>query len=307
MSRARKELPESLELLLDTMCNTFGGVMFIALSLIIISQLVTKQLQNITPEELDRRKIAQISERIKELEREIKKLKAENVERTVSKFNVTPEKKQLILKMADAFSEFADLNVKVADAEQKSLAGRKKVAELDKNIETLERQKHRKITENTEQQQRYDKISDVLKKEIDELEKALASTAPRKIRFAKNEETNLLPYRILLQAGSAYRFCNIKTPVTGEVTIIWGNDNTFQLVPVRGIAIGTDPEAALAEILSGIDRNRYFVSITTDFDSFPALLAMRQYLRDNGYKAYWFVDPEFRFEIVRDIKYSASD
>ena len=306
MSRARKELPESLELLLDTMCNTFGGVMFIALSLIIISQLVTKQLQNITPEELDRRKIAQISERIKELEREIKKLKAENVERTVSKFNVTPEKKQLILKMADAFSEFADLNVKVADAEQKSLAGRKKVAELDKNIETLERQKHRKITENTEQQQRYDKISDVLKKEIDELEKALASTAPRKIRFAKNEETNLLPYRILLQAGSAYRFGNERSPVTGEVTILRG-DNSVRLVPVRGTAIGTDPEAALAEILSGIDRNRYFVSITTDFDSFPALLAMRQYLRDNGYKAYWFVDPEFRFEIVRDIKYSASD
>ena len=40
MSRKNK-LPDSLELLLDTMCNTFGAIMFIAISLVIISQITT--------------------------------------------------------------------------------------------------------------------------------------------------------------------------------------------------------------------------------------------------------------------------
>ena len=36
MSRRRKEEESSFELLLDTMCNTFGGVMFIAISIFVI-------------------------------------------------------------------------------------------------------------------------------------------------------------------------------------------------------------------------------------------------------------------------------
>ena len=34
--RSRQEEESSLELLLDTMCNTFGGVMFIAISIFVI-------------------------------------------------------------------------------------------------------------------------------------------------------------------------------------------------------------------------------------------------------------------------------
>ena len=44
---ARRSLPESLELLLDTMCNTFGGVMFIAISMVITLML---SQQKLTPE-----------------------------------------------------------------------------------------------------------------------------------------------------------------------------------------------------------------------------------------------------------------
>ena len=41
---ARQSLPESLELLLDTMCNTFGGVMFIAISMVITLMLCQDML-----------------------------------------------------------------------------------------------------------------------------------------------------------------------------------------------------------------------------------------------------------------------
>src|SRR4051812_32206585 len=38
MSRRRREQPDSLELLLDTMCNTFGGIIMIALLIALLSR-----------------------------------------------------------------------------------------------------------------------------------------------------------------------------------------------------------------------------------------------------------------------------
>ncbi|MFN9041695.1 MAG: hypothetical protein ACK5YO_35735, partial [Planctomyces sp.] len=38
MSRRRQELPDSLELLLDTICNTFGAVIFISMLLAILAE-----------------------------------------------------------------------------------------------------------------------------------------------------------------------------------------------------------------------------------------------------------------------------
>ena len=40
MSKSR-EPESSLELLLDTMCNTFGGVMFIAIALVVVLSMMS--------------------------------------------------------------------------------------------------------------------------------------------------------------------------------------------------------------------------------------------------------------------------
>lgn len=68
MARKNSE-DSSLELLLDTMCNTFGGVMFIAISLAVIIALKGPQ-QNNTP-------VPDPRERIESVKKEITKLKAE--------------------------------------------------------------------------------------------------------------------------------------------------------------------------------------------------------------------------------------
>src|SRR5574344_1164286 len=75
MNRKKCSLPDSLELLLDTMCNTFGGIMFIAISLIIISQLITKTLRSATPEEIDEKNIRRMEKHISGLQDEILTLK----------------------------------------------------------------------------------------------------------------------------------------------------------------------------------------------------------------------------------------
>lgn len=89
MKRKRSELGDCLELLLDTMCNTFGGIMFIAMALVVISaqipsvgeveeKSVTEQeergekIEIPADSELDRR-IEEEKEKIKDLEQKLSK------------------------------------------------------------------------------------------------------------------------------------------------------------------------------------------------------------------------------------------
>ena len=53
MSKRQQSEESSLELLLDTMCNTFGGVMFIAISLLVIISVMTKDIPQKNEEPTD--------------------------------------------------------------------------------------------------------------------------------------------------------------------------------------------------------------------------------------------------------------
>ena len=69
---ARKNhLPDSLELLLDTMCNTFGAIMFIAISIVVISQLSTKAIKEKAPVEITEEYLEELREKVRELEEEL--------------------------------------------------------------------------------------------------------------------------------------------------------------------------------------------------------------------------------------------
>ena len=66
--RRRREDASSLELLLDTMCNTFGGVMFIAISLVVVISMVRSASRAL--EENVPRKLEQLQQELARLERE---------------------------------------------------------------------------------------------------------------------------------------------------------------------------------------------------------------------------------------------
>lgn len=57
----RRQDESSLELLLDTMCNTFGGVMFIAISLVVIISMTGSLRQKHTPEDDSLQSVEQLT------------------------------------------------------------------------------------------------------------------------------------------------------------------------------------------------------------------------------------------------------
>ena len=70
----RNSLPDSLELLLDTMCNTFGGVMFITLSLALLLFLSNKLVNENAVKEIDPDELQRVRQETARLEEEIGRL-----------------------------------------------------------------------------------------------------------------------------------------------------------------------------------------------------------------------------------------
>ena len=59
---AKGELPGSMDLLLDTMCNTFGGVMFIAISMALTISLCQSKLDPAKHEAQAKEQLEQLQE-----------------------------------------------------------------------------------------------------------------------------------------------------------------------------------------------------------------------------------------------------
>lgn len=110
--RRKTEDSNSLDLLLDTMCNTFGGVMFIAISLIIISAMLPPpqpEEKTMTPqafeqlkEELEQLKIEQQKQE-KVVPIEVLELQKKVIEKTKIKIEL---EEKIILNQTQIFEKF---------------------------------------------------------------------------------------------------------------------------------------------------------------------------------------------------------
>ena len=93
MSRRKASEESSLELLLDTMCNTFGGVMFIAISLLVIISVMTQDMPQQDEEPADMATLQQEIESLQKISADLLKelqLKAEQIK--LRKSDKTQEK-----------------------------------------------------------------------------------------------------------------------------------------------------------------------------------------------------------------------
>lgn len=302
----KHSLPESLELLLDTMCNTFGGIMFIAISLIVISQLVAKAQQNMTPEEINESNLARMERQIDALQQELLALQKQQLEAEMQVEQPSPEKQEVIQELfavrernLQLQNDLERLKIKI-EAEQERLKRLK--SEADKTDQELVAKKQ----ELKEKKQKIAAKKQELETEIAQLEEALGNLQPKELRFSKEVETNLRPYWVLLKENRLYRWGTDENPRTDEV-IQQRFGNQFQLIPTKGTTLGENPEAELDFLFSGIDKKVNFISLAIDHHSFAALLATKQYLRNKGFLVSWDVNPGFNFIYSNYVNYRASE
>ena len=305
---SRKSLPDSLELLLDTMCNTFGGIMFIAISLILISQMVSKKIQRESAEEAAKHvKIDPIAMKrdIQDLELDILKMqqKLKNVLFVAESFTEAKEKaRNEYLKLID--------EEKLKTEEQVALA--RKIAELKKNNQGKERdiEKSRDVLAGRELCKKLEDKNQKAQEEINSLKDTLEKTSGRRMSFAKEENTSLEPFFLFCKDNYLYRLGNLRDMIQGEVKIIKLSAKTLRMdfIPGSGKNLNNeDYEKILRSSLRSVSRHSYFLYITTDNNSFEAALHLKRYCRKNGFKTYLMNNPMFQFTLVDKTSYSASE
>ena len=167
MPRRRARLPDSLELLLDTICNTFGGVLFIAILVVILLQVTgqssAQPASAPTPDELESL-VAKLQE----------------VSAQVSSLEQTQDSQRRLT------DQFAPEELRVLLAERN---------ELQASVRTLSSQRDESLAKNSSLRAKIDRSKQDLNTTKQELEKVQAEQARLKARLAADRQARIQTIR----------------------------------------------------------------------------------------------------------------
>ena len=303
---AGRHLPDSLELLLDTMCNTFGGVMFITISMVLMVSAVSRMLSEASPQELDRQVLEEERRRIAALEQEIGRMETRlrlsdsHVVRDDANSREEADLLRKALREAAALeseaagkqSQLEALEQEISRQRERNAAGAEQLQEEEQRIEAALREEH---------SQRERRIL-----EREELKKEEAALRPRRIRFAKSEPTDLQPYTIILSGNALHRLG--PGGLSCREVEVRREGNLLTLIPRNGVPVSGDiGSAEFSRLFADVDRGRYFVRCFVDPDSFEVFAGLRRRFRENGFRLDWIITEEFLLRLVDRADYSASE
>lgn len=302
--RKKNNLPESLELLLDTMCNTFGAIMFIAISLVVISQIVTKIVHEMQPQKVDEAFLEKMRNEVRTLENTVVDLEHEQAKKALIIMGLQKEKREV----AEKLLALKTANQKmILELREQQLANRvegKKLEMLQSEVMTEKaearqieiecKEKERALAQMLlslqENKEELSKRIFQAQQEVIALNKHAAKTTPQMLTFSMEEETyGLDQYVICLKKGKIYR------EKKGEVTRMRDSEfhGHFQFSG-HGNRISENPSQELGSLLSELTRH-HFANVFCDESSYASLVALRKFLRSRGIRMHIIQTEEFDF------------
>lgn len=270
----------SLELLLDTICNTFGGVVFIALLVILLLQQTVQRpsAESETAEleaEVEQAKLQQTLEALRSSQRAME---------TMAQELFTPE----ALELAKQLQQERRTNEELAD----------EIATLEANAERITREAELAQAATAELQRR---LAETKRKLTDaetrrwELARQLESERAkhtRDIRLSAVRTVSSLRGQVILTVrfGRLYYIARGFTGVpqsTDDVRVIEVKENVyvFDEVPGRGIPLDGSPESErkVRELLAPFPPTAYILAVNVRADSFEEFRHLRDIIVRQGY------------------------
>ena len=304
MSKGR--MPGSMDLLLDTMCNTFGGVVFIALSL---SLAFFVSQSHSSPEE----KIEKMKQELKERQQETAILEAQRdrmVKSLDSARNVSsglrPTRTDLPEIVTKLEQDQKDLQretelQKMArnDLERKM----KQLERENRNMESEIREKSNQVTETSKtQEEEFKRLCLV----TDTLNETLKRTPAQKFHFANNQRTSRSPYVLVVKNDRVYSLGSEYRVSSREVSVKRTGNMLF-LTGVNGTWLPTLSAADLQTLFKDFNRSSSFLWIIVHPDSFVSFVDFRRLLRNASLPVYWYIDTALILYLVDHADYSSSN
>ena len=286
---SKNAMPGSMDLLLDTMCNTFGGVMFIAISLSLaffVSRTMDSRKENIEKvrEELRRQKQEQ---ELLESRRESLSKKLSSMKKTSSRY------KQAKSDLAEAVTKFAQdqkdlqrenelVEKDLAELEQKNRKLEKENGKTESEIAKLESGKSGRGNSLREEYRKLSFLADTLRSRLER-------TPKLKFHFSHKGKTTREPYVIILKNNQLYQLGTQFLVSSREVRVKRYN-RTLVLTPLKGTPVTDISSANLLSVLTGYNKSTAFLWIMVHPDSIENFIDFRRLLRGATLPVHWYID-----------------
>lgn len=274
MKRRAEMESGSLDMLLDTMCNTFGGVCFIALLVAILSVMLPKETspENESDPDVERlvenERLARLQRRRDELERAFA-LQRDLLQAVETNGTVTVTEAELV-------SEFAAKDDAIRELRSKLEAMEEEIARLATSTEY-----------NKDEAERLRKLAEELRSELEKAENARRRTVRTPL---EREIPGIQSFDLWIRQGVVYVLddpgqCHREVRGYGESL-----QHCYSVVPGRGSLVGTpyfgSPD--FSSVVRKVGGMRY-VRIFSDSESFDALCLLRDELLRRGLRYNWHV------------------
>ena len=287
MNLRRKTPPDSLYLLLDTLCNAFGGIILLAVLVVLLtSKEKTQSSKAADSQEMLQRRLAIAQTDLQKSQQLAASLKAKaNDERFKQQVALLSTRKNL----QDAIQQTRDtdaqnskdldtanavdpserlkfLNAQLAAAQAHKLDAKNSLAAAEENTKRLK--------------QRLADMERQVTAKLDELQ--------RPLRLPKEHETGKRVIYIIVRYGHIYLCRNLDLS-RNETDIDWTTTLTGETAePRRGM--GIDPKGSTAGLINffkNMSDDSVYVAFCVYEDSFPAFIRAKQLASDSGLAYGW--------------------
>jgi hypothetical protein len=278
--RRRGEPPDSLELLLDTLCNTFGGVLFIAMLVAVLLQIGGESTPAETAQSVSAATLAELNDTLAVLRDEVDALEATLGGQEALADRTSTEDLDALIRRREAATAAAS---RLASARDHSLVdlGRReqRVREIGESLEALE-------SRLAEARGRRDEARERLAEARTSRSRTIH--APVVHRSFKNSIALVVRYERMYVWHRYDSLGNRLGPDLDEVVIV--EDTSGGLLtapnPRAGIPISENPtlKEAVARRLAAFPPDRYDLQIVVRPDSFGSFHTLRSALAEIGYE-----------------------
>ncbi|MEX2121843.1 MAG: hypothetical protein WD847_19840 [Pirellulales bacterium] len=280
MTRRRKAPPSSLELLLDTICNTFGGVLFMAILVAVLLHLSGKALPSTQAENLSAVELAVLQKDVTQAQAQLESLQA-----------AAAQQSRLHLQFARPENVGLIADVKVLEASRDRLAAERStllgsIASIETRLEETAGQLDELDASLAGAQEQAIHAQEALDSEI--ASRSQAARLPR-LRPTARLEVGLVVRFGRLYVWHTYDAAGTRTGLnTDEFVVVAENPNYSETMPkpYAGVPIdgGEPSKAAMRNRLSLFHSGRHYIAVVIWEDSFDSFVHLKNELIGLGFE-----------------------
>lgn len=279
MARTNNTGDESLDLLLDTICNTFGGVLFISMLVVILLNMSSESTTTVTVPEQSRQEMLNARASLVESSAELERLRRAASERqSITQKFANPE---IAVQLAE-LQQMTSLNQTIRQSRDQLLSSLVNTQEAINDA----------VSQAEQLKQAQQQLSAALTSLEAQVQEEI-SLRTRTAKLPKQRVTQKKPVSFLMKNGKLY--AHAKSDGNGKVAgqnasevkeLTDGNKIYVEPVASAGLAIDTETEelSAIKSKINQFNKEDYFLTIVVWPDSFQEFLVVKQAIVRSEYE-----------------------